>query len=85
MVGVVRLWIRGFSEMAHLLVNLTKKGVSFKWGEEEQQAMNDLKAAVISCPAIRPIDYQKLYPIILKVDSSVIAASYILSQDDEKG
>ena len=85
MAGVVRLWIRGFAEMAHPLVNLTKKGVGFKWEEEEQQAMDDLKAAVISCPAIRPIDYQKPYPVILEVDSSVIATGYILSQDDEKG
>ena len=45
--------------------------------------MDDLKATVISCPAIRPIDYQKPYPVILKVNSSVIATGYILSQDDE--
>lgn len=84
MAGVVRLWIRGFVEMAHLLVNSTKKGVGFKWGEEQQQAMDDLEATVISCPAIRPIDYQKPYPVILEVNSSVIATGYILSQDNEK-
>ena len=45
--------------------------------------MDSLKAAVISFPAIRPIDYSSTNEIILAVDSSFIACGWILSQLDD--
>ena len=80
--GVVRKWIEGFAAMAIPLVELTKKKVEFRWEEKEQQAMDRLKVAVTTCPAIRPIDYTTGLGVILSVDSSVVAVGYILSQMD---
>ncbi|KAJ3503401.1 hypothetical protein NMY22_g18261 [Coprinellus aureogranulatus] len=83
--GTVRNWIQDFARIAHPLVELTKKGVEWRWTEVEQEAMDTLKAAVVSSEAIRPIDYQSSNEVILAVDSSHIACGYILLQlDDEK-
>ena len=42
--------------------------------------MQDLKDALINSPALRPIDYNSDALVILSVDTSYIAVSYILSQ-----
>jgi hypothetical protein len=44
--------------------------------------MEDLKKALLSSPALRPIDYRSDVPVILSVDTSYIAVGYILSQCD---
>ena len=44
--------------------------------------MEDLKQAVITSPALQPIDYTSSAPVILTVDTSYIAVSFILSQCD---
>ena len=85
MTGTVRIWIKGYAKTARPLINLTCKSVPFTWTDEEQRAMDDLKVAVTTCPAIRPIDYNSGRPVILMVNSSYIAVGYILYQDDEDG
>lgn len=83
--GIVRNWIKGFSEIAAPLVKLTKKDIKFDFTSECQQAMDILKERVISAPAMRPIDYTSDKPIILAVDSSYIAVGWILFQLDNNG
>ena len=83
--GTVRIWIKDFSAISRPLVHLTKKDVSFEWGEKEQHAMDTLKSAVVSSPAIRPLDYLSSNEVILAVDSSHIAVGYILSQVNNDG
>ena len=56
--------------------------MKFVWGDAEQQAMDSLKAAVISSPAIRPINYSSTNKVILAINSSFIACGWILSQLD---
>src|ERR1700734_4510736 len=46
--------------------------------------MDDLKQALLSSSALRPIDYNSDAPIILLVDTSYIAVGYILSQANLK-
>ncbi len=41
--------------------------------------------AVTSAPALRAIDYASDCPVIMSVDSSIIAIGFILSQEDEEG
>lgn len=41
--------------------------------------------AVINCPMIQPINYVSSHPVTLAVDSSIIAVSYILFQDNKDG
>ena len=47
--------------------------------------MHELKTAVANCPVIQPINYASKRPVVLAVNSSYIAAGYILYQDDEDG
>ena len=83
--GTIRIWIKDFSAISHPLVHLTKKDVPFDWGEKEQLTMDTLKSAVVSSPAIRPLDYSSSNEVILAVNSSHIAVGYILSQVNNDG
>lgn len=78
--GVLRIFIKDFAKIARPLVNLTRKDVDFEWTEDHQDAMDALKSAVCSSPALRPLDYKSDRPVILSVDSSVIGFGYVLAQ-----
>src|SRR5271154_4191652 len=43
--------------------------------------MDDLKNALLTSPALRPIDYKSDASVILSVDTSYIAVGFILSQE----
>ena len=79
-IGVCRLFIRNFSHRAHHLVKLTRKAVEWEFGQDQLDAMDDLRQALLTSPALRPIDYTSTAPVILSVDTSHIAVGYILSQ-----
>ena len=62
----------------------------FIWGEKQQQAMEELKSALISPPALRPIVYvpegdEGIGRIVLGVDASLVGYGAILQQEDERG
>ena len=82
--GLVRIFVKDFAKIAKPLTRLTKRDVDFEWGEEEEEAMRRLKEALISSPALLPIDYESDRQVILAVDSSIIGVGYILLQLDEK-
>src|SRR5258706_7295089 len=53
-----RIWIKGFVIRANPLYQLTRgkgKDRAFEWGPEQQEAMDDLKQALIKAPALKPI------------------------------
>ena len=79
-VGVLRTFIKDFAFIARPLVNLTRKNAEFYFDEDCKSAMDQLKAAVVSSPALRPIDYESGRPVILAVDSSNKGYGYILYQ-----
>ena len=81
-IGVCRLFIRNFAHRAHHLVKLTRKETEWEFGPDQLNAMEDLKQALLTSPALRPIDYKSPSPVILSVDTSHIAVGYILSQCD---
>src|SRR5271168_1265696 len=56
-IGVCRLFIANFAHRAHHLVKLTRKGAEWEFGADQLAAMEDLKQALLSSPALRPIDY----------------------------
>jgi len=80
--GTVRIWIKDFAATSHPLVHLIRNNIPFVWGEQEQAAMDTLKSAIATSPAIRLLDYSSINEVILMVNSSHIAARYILSQMD---
>ena len=79
-IGVCRVFIRNFAQRAHHLVKLTRKDVEWEFGQKQLDAMTDLKEALLSSPALKPIDYHSPAPVILSVDTSFIAVGFILSQ-----
>ena len=83
--GYVRIFIAFFAFLAAPLIALTKKGAAFRFEEKEQQAMDDLKEAIVNSPALRPIDYTCGREVILAVDSSIYGVGFILSQIGEDG
>lgn len=81
-VGLLRIFISQFAKRADALTRLTRKGVPFEFGKEQIAAQEDLKQAVLVCPAIRAIDYESEAPVIMAVDTSNIAIGFFLAQQD---
>ena len=79
-IGVCRMFIRNFAHQVHHLVKLMRKGAKWEFGEKQVAAMEDLKEALVTSPALRPIDYHLEAPVILGVNTSYIAIGSILSQ-----
>ncbi|KAJ3555384.1 hypothetical protein NP233_g12223 [Leucocoprinus birnbaumii] len=84
--GTIRIFIPNFSSISRPLVRLTRKGVDFRFEEEEISAMKKLKELARNSPCIRALDYSSTNEVILGVDTSKFAVGYILSQlgDDSK-
>ncbi len=80
--GILRIYVRNYSLLARPLVNLTRKGVEFFWGPDQEAAQEALKQEIINSPALRPIDYKSDAPVILAVDTSAQAVGYAIFQED---
>ena len=76
----MRIWIKNFSALAKPLVDLTRKGIDFVWQEEHEKAMENLKQAIISSPALIPIDYKSGRTVFLAIDLSYRGVGWILAQ-----
>ena len=83
--GLVRMYVKNFSQIARPLVELTKKDVPFEWTEAQDRSMDAIKECVLAAPALAPIDYSSDREVILAVDSSYLAVGFVLYQVDAKG
>lgn len=81
-VRLLRIFISQFAKRADALTRLTQKGVQFEFGEEQLAAQEDLKRVVLTCPAIKAIDYTSEAPVKLAVDTSNIAIQFFFAQQD---
>ena len=78
-----RKFIRGFSELAKPLTNLTKKGIDWRWESAEETAFLQLKTAMATAPVLQLPDFDK--PFVLTTDASNAAVGAILEQDLGQG
>ena len=78
-----RKFIPNFSAIAQPLHNLTKKGVVFHWGKEQDNAFIKLKETFLSTPVIKMPDTTK--PFFVMTDASLTASGGILMQKDSNG
>ena len=78
--GVHRIFIKDYTIIARPLITLTRKGEPFEIGPDQLEAMDLLKEAIVTSPALRPLDYESEHPVILAVDSCANGVGYILSQ-----
>ena len=78
-----RCFIEGFSHHVKPLFKLTKKDWKWSWGEEEQQAFDEIKDRITSSPILHFADDSKLFRI--EADSSDFATGAVLLQqlDDD--
>ena len=54
-----RRFVRGFSEMALPLTQLTRVGVEWEWSEAQHQAFNRLKLALTTAPVLKLPDFER--------------------------
>lgn len=81
--GYYRKFIRDFSRVAAPLSNLTHDNVKFVWSTAEQDAFEQLKAAIVRGPVLILPD-PKL-PFTVHVDASGFATGAVLQQDQGHG
>ena len=74
-----RRFVRHFSELVHPIVELTKKGVDFHWGEAQQYAFDTVKTALTSEPVLVHPDFSKRFTVT--ADACDYAVSGMLSQE----
>jgi hypothetical protein len=78
-----RRFIRSFSTIARPLHDLLKKGLPWKWGPTEAEAMSKLKTAFATGPVLAFFNYNK--KTVLEIDASDWASGEVLSQYDQEG
>lgn len=76
-----RIWVKGFAFRVAIFYRLLKKNVVWIWTEEHDLAMNDLKGALTTTPALVSIDYSPgAGKVILSVDASFLGWGAVLQQ-----
>jgi transposase InsO family protein len=77
-------WVESFSEIADPLYELTRKGVAFRWGSEQERAFARLREGIVTGGVIRAPDYREgAGALILTVDASPIGVGGVLTQEGE--
>jgi transposase InsO family protein len=82
-VGYYRKFIRMFSHVAAPITELLQKDKTFHWGQEQQQAFEQLKAAISQQPVLILPDPAR--PYVVTTDASGYAVGATLSQDHGQG
>ncbi len=80
--GYYRKYIRGYSNLAGLLFELTKKDVAFIWDMHCEHAYQALKAALVDAPVLTRLNFKQTF--WLDVDWSTKGLGAILSQKEGK-
>ena len=78
-----RRFIRGFSQIARPLTDLTKAKVQWNWGNKEETSFQQLKAALASAPVMRLPDLDRQF--VVTTDASDVAVGAILEQNFGQG
>ena len=76
-------FIPNFSALVRQLHNLTKKGVIFQWGKEQDNVFVKLKEMFLSTPVIKMPDTTK--PFFIMINASLTASGGVLMQKDSNG
>ena len=84
--GYYRIWIEGYALIAEPIFMLFRKDQVFEWGEEQKEAMEVLKEALTSPPALVGISYEPgAGAIIAAFDASGRGWGAVLMQEDGEG
>ncbi len=86
-VGVHRMYIEGYRDLAELIQKLLRADQEWEWGEEQVTCFNRIKEAVAEAGNLKPLNYDWESDIVLAVDTSykgVGAQVYQLDPVDPK-
>ena len=78
-----RRFIPNFADRSRALRDLTKKDAKFIWGPEQEEAFQDLKAAMCSYPVLKSPNYDEQFYVW--TDASDFCVGALLMQGGEKG
>ena len=78
-----RKFIRGFSQVAKPLAELTKATLKWQWGDAEERSFLALKVALVAAPVLGLLDFNKQF--VVTTDVSDFAVGAILEQDFGNG
>jgi hypothetical protein len=81
--GYYRKFMKGFSEVAGPLTDLTRDEVEFRWGPREEESFVALKKGLESAPTLALPDMEK--PFMIHTDASGYALGAVLQQDQGRG
>jgi len=74
-----RRYVKGFSQLAAPLTNLTKRG-AFGWSVDLQRILEKLKEVMSSCPVLTLPDF--IQPFVLECDASGESIGAVLMQNN---
>jgi hypothetical protein len=77
--GYYRIFIEGFSKIAHTITSLQKKVVKFEWTSDCERSFQHLKHLLTSAPILRIIDPNEDF--IICIDACKEELSGVLSQN----
>jgi hypothetical protein len=81
-IGMVNFFHKFIPDLAHRaapLNDLRKKGVKFKWGQEQQTAFSDLKMCIMNPPVLAMADFSQRF--VLQPDANSSALVVVLLQE----
>jgi len=80
--GTCRMFIKDYARITQLLTHLLRSRVIFEWGEDQDNAMQEVKDLLSICPVLKPIDYHSNAPVILGVDTLWMAVGFWICQEE---
>ena len=78
-----RKFIKGFSQLAKPMTDLTRDKVAWSWGDAQECSFTALKVAIATAPILRLPDFECQF--IITTDASDVAIGAILEQDFGSG
>ena len=78
-----RKFIKGFSQLAKPMTDLTRDKVAWSWGDAQEHSFMALKVAIATAPILRLPDFERQF--IITTDASDVAIGAILEQDFGSG
>ena len=81
--GFYRRFIKQFSLKARPLTDLTKEGIHWHWGENEEKAFVTLKRSLVVAPVLHMPNFD--LPFVVTTDASLVSVGAILEQNFGQG
>ena len=78
-----RKFMKGFSQLAKPLTDLTREKVKWSWEDSQEASFKALKVAIATAPILRLPDFERQF--VITTDASDVAIGAILEQDFGSG